>query len=753
MLNVADAIALLKSHPALTEVGKPQDVGDGTFEVQVGVQVPLPSRQQQAGISATGVKALEPAWLIFQHWPDSAPSIRLREDFPLDLPHINPHRRGERVKPCLFDGDPSELLHRFGLGRIVDQLVEWLVKAASGQLIDITQGWEPTRRDECPGHLVFEAEAAQAKTPKDGALLLTEGLYCSDRKSHMAILSDFKAAQVSFTYEPVPSDNSLVRGVAQVILARGVDEGREPKTVDEYQPETVRDMGTLLDRAARLGIDSEALKRELESYSFRSVVARGHADGWDQGIFAFVVLLVKRPAKIIWANGRTVEMLPYIVRMKPDAKAFSCGEVVAEPLWHVEQVSPDLLAMTSGFSAELPRRKLVFVGCGSLGSKLSMHLGRAGFGRSAAFVDNEVMSPHNAARHALIPDRIPTHYPKKAEMMRAAFQELGYIDAAAHTENAVQLFGDRPTFKDVVGEEPALIVDSTASFKVDAAIASCGSLVEQPHVRLAQTSMYAKGRAAVLYLEGSGRSCTVQDLKAALFERCRHDADLRAAIGGDSTDPVRIFVGDNCRSVTMPMSDSVVSRGASLVGHQIEKWLAEGLPDAGAVCFGKADRAGIAMDWGSLMLGATTVVSGLDDGGWTLRILAPVVELIERESRAAGQLEAGGMLIGHIPPQSRTIIIAGVVEAPTDSIRTTQSFILGVEGRRAALVRAHEESLGHLHFVGTWHSHPMGGAHSLTDKESLKLVAELNGGIPVVSLVWTSTGLIGAVGIQHSGSH
>jgi hypothetical protein len=77
---------------------------------------------------------------------------------------------------------------------------------------------------------------------------------------------------------------------------------------------------------------------------------------------------------------------------------------------------------------------------------------------------------------------------------------------------------------------------------------------------------------------------------------------------------------------------------------------------------------------------------------------------------------------------------------------TPQRFVLGVEGRRGELIRAHEESLGHLRFVGTWHSHPMGGSHSAVDKVSLKLVAELNDGAPVVSLVWTSAGLIGAVG-------
>lgn len=751
MRNVEDAIKLLKSHPAFAEVGEPRDLGEGVLEVPLVVQVPLPSRQQQEGISTTGVKALEPAWLAFHDWPASAPRVRLREDFPLELPHINPHRPGERVRPCLFDGDPSELLHRFGLGRIVDQLVEWLAKAASGQLIDLSQGWEPTRRDDCPGNIVFEAEAAQANTPEDGTPLLAEGLYFSNGGSHLALLNGFEMAQVNFTQATASPKDLVVMGEAQVIFARGVDENRKPKTVDRYEPETVHDLGSLLARAGRLGIDTNALEGALNSYFSQSLLlasADANPRRWVQGVLAFVVLLVQRPAPVIWTNGRSVEMLPYVVRMlvKPDLSAAGPREVIVEPLWHAEQVSPRLLAMTSGFAADLPRKKLVFVGCGSLGSKVGMHLGRAGFGNAACFIDNEQMAPHNAARHALMPNRIPTSYPQKAEMMCAAFRNLGYDDAVAHVMDARTLLEDSDTFMKVVGDGPALIIDSTASFKVDAAIARDGSLTNQPQTRLAQTSMYAKGRAAVLYLEGPGRSCTAQDLKAALFERCRHDLDLRAAIGGDSTDPVRIFVGDNCRSVTMPMSDSVVSRGAALVGHQLEKWLAEGLPDAATLCFGKVDCGGISMDWNLLQLGATSVVEAPEYGGWTLRVLAPVAERIERESKAAGRFETGGILIGHIPPQSRSIIIAGVVDAPVDSVFTPQRFILGVEGRRGELIRAHEESLGHLHFVGTWHSHPMGGAHSPVDQASLKLVAELNEGAPVVSLVWTSAGLIGAVG-------
>jgi hypothetical protein len=66
--------------------------------------------------------------------PCPRPRPFLRADFPLNLPHINPHREGELVSPCLFEGSLDELLHRFGLDAIVDQLIDWLHKAAAGHI-------------------------------------------------------------------------------------------------------------------------------------------------------------------------------------------------------------------------------------------------------------------------------------------------------------------------------------------------------------------------------------------------------------------------------------------------------------------------------------------------------------------------------------------------------------------------------------------------------------------------------------------
>lgn len=165
------AFEQLRSHKAvsnLTVIAR----SDQFLTVEADVAVSLPSRAARKGQSSTGVRAVERCTFPFTaEWPLHAPRITLRPDFPMDFPHINPHRAGQPVSPCLFDGSIDELQGRFGLGGVVDQLVDWLEKAAAGQLIDDKHGWEPTRRDDVSAQLVFDADDMLSRLPTEGSIL------------------------------------------------------------------------------------------------------------------------------------------------------------------------------------------------------------------------------------------------------------------------------------------------------------------------------------------------------------------------------------------------------------------------------------------------------------------------------------------------------------------------------------------------------------------------------------------------------
>jgi integrative and conjugative element protein (TIGR02256 family) len=206
-----------------------------------------------------------------------------------------------------------------------------------------------------------------------------------------------------------------------------------------------------------------------------------------------------------------------------------------------------------------------------------------------------------------------------------------------------------------------------------------------------------------------------------------------------------VFVGDNCSSLTSPISDAIVSRTAALAGIQLEHWLVDGLPKEAQLCVGVADAANVGMSWACMMLDSTTVLDVAEDGDWKIRVLHPVVQAINADVNKWTSKETGGALLGRISYENRTITIAGIVDAPPDSIRERGRFVLGTAGLVQGLRDAYNASVGYLTFVGTWHSHPTGGSHSGIDRQTLRHIAEDAGGLPAVSLVWTPVGLTCAV--------
>ena len=157
------ALKIIQSHPTVVgEMGSPRPLGNGGFEIKFNMNVSLPSRSNKKGVSETGVKSQEPVIFRFPStYPFQAPTILLRPDFNRYLPHINPILgvdEKSHVLPCVYDGPLDDLLHQEGdgLSEILNQLSEWLGKAAIDDLIDPRQGWEPIRRDDTFGWAVYD---------------------------------------------------------------------------------------------------------------------------------------------------------------------------------------------------------------------------------------------------------------------------------------------------------------------------------------------------------------------------------------------------------------------------------------------------------------------------------------------------------------------------------------------------------------------------------------------------------------------
>lgn len=705
------------------------------------VEVSLPSRAQN-DVSATGVRRLETVYLVFTpEFPMRAPTPRLRTDFPSNFAHINPHRRGNLVPPCIFEGDLTELMHRFGIEKILDQLLDWLKKAAAGQLLDLQQGWEATRRGSPDTSIEFDADALALSLPHNGSILaLPSKMFQVGTSRHLSLGAPGEEPG-SFSLARVQTTEAWA-GTTPVFLACAPWANGQPRVCSEYSADTVVDVPTLLERAESLGISGEALRGSLESAIFRSMMFAAGAGNWPwPGDFCLgVVLAAHRPVHLIGSH-RSVEFVPYLVRVARQPHRPELRDATVEPAYQIHRISPRLLAATSGYADADIQQMVTIVGCGSVGSKLALHLGRAGFG-AQTLVDEESVSPHNLARHALL----DASSWNKAEQTRKALSGLGHQGARAVARDIVPMLlaADGEVMREVVQPATKLFVDTTASLKVAAAVAKTAHLDGQ--VRVARAFLIGGGRVAVVLLEGPQRAARVDDLYAHLYALCRQNVQLRSAIGGDAAEPTEVFVGDNCRSLTLSMPDSVLSRGTASIATKVQEWLASGFPQGAQLHAGVALDDGLGMQWQSHEVPATQVLAANGDGGWTVRVSGTVAAGVAADSRHWTPRETGGALLGHVDVLSRTIYISDLVDAPEDSERYPERFVLGTRGLKAALRQAHADSVGYLHYVGTWHSHPMGGPHSQTDFDTLQRLASFAPGLPVVSLVWTPTGLVCKVG-------
>ncbi|MGK6310832.1 ThiF family adenylyltransferase [Variovorax sp. DT-64] len=731
-------MAALRSHSQVRKVHPPTQIESFTF-VAAEISVNLPSRAA-GGVSATGVRAAEE--LVFRFpatYPMEGPVLFLRQDFPTALPHINPHKAGSMVPPCVYQGSLNDLLHAAGFEAVVDQAVSWLERAASGQLMALQQGWEPTRRGDSKILFNFDADAMVAALPRDGAPALIPSRYVQIGDDILLTLAQGKTEPTLFSQgeRTTRRGKPLLHGGTPVLVAMAPWEGDHARIFDTYQPDTVYDLDTLSQRAHELGIDAKALREQLDSICSRSNLVATSVEQWPwPGDFVVgIVLAVRRPVHLI-GSSREIEFIPYLMRLPRTAAKPDIAQAQLVPAYHVHRLSPKLLARTSGYEQADLAQRVAILGCGSLGSKIALHLGRAGFGQ-LTLVDNESLMPHNLARHAAV----DTDPPDKALNLGVVIANLGHAQVKAESTDIIPLLEDEAKLLQVADSSTRLIVDTTASAQIAAAATHSGPLATVSG-RFARSMMYNRGAVAAVLLEGPSRHPRCDDLLAQLFRWCRLEPALRAAIKGDASDLAEVFVGDNCRSITMPMADSAISRGAATVSVQIERWLLGGLPAHGVLAVGLEGADGIGMSWHPLPVDPATELFARGDGGWNVRVGANVVEAVTRDAARYNPLETGGALLGHIDYFGRTIVIAEVIDAPLDSIRERNRFVLGTQGLQQLLHQASDDTLGYLHYIGTWHSHPMGGGHSTMDRDTLGAIADFAPGLPIVSLVWKPDGFI-----------
>ena len=528
------ALASVATHPAVYSIGSPSpDHDSGVTSVDVTFDVSLPSEWKRSGHSPSGVLSREIVRFDFPAgFPLEAPSPSLRPDFDRNLPHMQPWLAEGRPVPCIHEGDLAELILRDGLAGLVNQTAVWLERAALGTLIDPDQGWEPVLRNSYPDHVIVDADGLQGLVTREGGYKFLRLDYLRTAVSGQVhfvhgqvspATADVTPAGVFSVFAEGPVHPSLQFSVGKsvaLVVWPGKQPSGAPIIADTYLPETVTSVAGLKERAQIYGCRTSL----TNALHWMGQCFRTHPP---EGPFCLVVvLLARRPYNVIGTQS-PIELCPYVLDIVSPDLYTNGDKTPVRPAGHRHALSRSLLAQLSGIDPSRERLRWTLIGAGSLGSKLALHLARAGNG-PAVVVDKSAMTPHNAARHAIIPTTGDMHIlwmAAKATLLCDSLRGLDHI-ANPVPSDATSILTSPSSTRGICPKGSWAIVNATASLAVREALASS----REVPTRVIETSLFSSGQVGVITVEGPDRNPSTNDLMAECYALLAEDSTLSGIV-------------------------------------------------------------------------------------------------------------------------------------------------------------------------------------------------------------------------------
>lgn len=736
------ALTAAAAHSAVVTVGQSVvDPRTETLRVEIVFDTNPWSDWVAAGQSPTGVRPTEAVLFDFpSNYPETPPVPSLRPDFNRSLPHFQPFLHCGRPVPCLYDGSLVELLHRDGFWVLCDQMAEWLRRAANESLMDETHGWEPVRRDDLQVFLEADAEIMrEIVDPRGGHQVRRLDYLRTLSEPRTVVFGQIRGRIVGFDRQSTGDflserggwDGFKYLGGRSLALLVWAGQTEHGQLVEcrRYLPESVSTAEHLEERAALYGCSKE----------FKDSVRRVHrAVGqfpWLRSFPLAIVFLVRRPFRLIGSDSN-IEICPYMTSFAILEADRDMTEAVA-PAGHLQPLSCTLLSRMATGKRETTRRRWVLVGAGSVGSKIALHLARAGRG-PAVVIDNQTMGAHNMARHALHPVAgDPSSWlGRKAETLARTLCALDQpVESVFENAKALALSEERCSV--LRRKDTWAIVNSTASIPVRNALAA---LDRAP--RVIETSLFAGGTVGVLTVNGHDGNPNTVDMMMEFYRQMADDACLSRMFANHTNSISRQEIGQGCGSMTMVMSDGRLSLYAAGMAEYLLRKHQEGLPaDAGEILVGQLDQDGLGVTWCAHCVPPVRVVPATVSGEpWTVRVHHHAVDKMENETHQWRGVETGGIVMGCVSEVTKSISVVDVLPCPKDSKRSTSAFLLGIAGGQEEICAFRKRSNGFLDVVGTWHSHLADGEASKLDRDTARGLAN-EAKRPVLSLIRSPGGL------------
>lgn len=716
--------------------------------VTFNLAVDIPSKTKAAGITKSGVKSVEPIYMMFpQDYPKRAPVVSLREDFPIDTPHFTPGNDDVRPRPCLVLEVMDEYHMAAGLPGVVNQLIIWMDKAAKGKLVDNSSGWEPTYRIASDYRISLDSRVLVALAEGDSGNHILAAPYLEKLKNpvgrYSQIQTSVDGADSNTAIEAMIDDKTLrqhgFNGSLGGVYWVPQKQQSEIIPVKRHFPENISDHVGLQDRLTEMGAGTkdcifvllQTVSAMLEKAEYREWRTNGTT------VPVPVFILVQRPHPIIGSESN-VEILSYLIEYpfgcKPEKLLTGERLATVTTARNLPLFSRELLSRMDDFESTA---SISVIGAGSVGSKIATSVSRSGWDVKA-ICDHAMMLPHNYARHA---GQNYSHIRVPKSML------LGEIVSGLGSSPHLEMGSVISLAEACVAEGKSLgwgadyIVHSTASNLVRFSLS--GVPFEQQEGTLVDVGLLKQGKVARLLIEGPQKNPNFYDLEALFYQRASQTG-LARRLETEEPDLVPLDVGFGCGSVTMKMTDSRLSSMTALMTEELMEYHAQygkKLDDRPALIavWEKDDETGTT-HYSKYRVDPFAVIS-IDGSDWTVRVAPNVINTIERDRLKYTTVETGGILVGRYNELSKTVTIVDTIDAPPDSTRSATLFSLGTEGGTESAKEYFKASGKSLMDMGTWHTHLSDTPPSPRDKKTAEELMDEKRAHPFVLLIHSPTNI------------
>lgn len=595
----------------------------------------------------------------------------LREGFPEGLPHTNLMPDNYPVCLCIGEEPFVELRRTLTPAQYIERIRSWFADTARGALHREDQQLEPFLSSHNTSTIILPSEFADVA---DGV-----------GSGYRVVLADDGHFRVA---KDAPSQLS----VGLVVMTA-------PAKIHgfiRHQPATLGGLGQYLDEPGYNFIGS------LHEHMLNLRDDLGPAVGNPPSLLILLRVPLKRRAN---ADVERIETKAFYVS-NADEVAEALGvwqvhggqrailfhgathpeRVPLQPCRVETELTPSEAVVFNGYAARM--NGFVAIGGGAIGSHVLMALAKSGSVPSAV-IDEDFLSPHNFARHALGGTYVGV---SKARALVNEFVQL--FPSEAHASAIVDNFVS-PKNPAVIAQklaESRLVLDLSASQAVARELAG-----NDAAPRAVSAFFNPKGNDLVFLAESADRSVRLNELEMQYYWRVAVDERLEGHLARG--DLKRYAYGCRDHSLVIPETNVLILSGIAAEAVQAVSKADEAFAQVWRL------RPNLSVD---VIACPSTPMMKVSVGGWTCCVSKGVAASMDALRERHLPKETGGVLIGGYDLATRRIYIVGPLEAPEDSEADESGFTRGVDGLAAFVEQISDQVNGQLHYVGEWHSHPPG---------------------------------------------